>query len=141
MTDLEALIPELDRAFDALEQGDLDGFARMLQELVHADCEFRSGIGTVVGGSVYRGPQGVGSWFSDLVATTGERHWRNRHYEFFGDDISVFLADFSVTGAASGVPVSAETGAVFEWNDGVCVRITSFTSHSEAREFAGARVA
>ena len=141
MRDLKEHLPVMEGAFDALERGDLDEFTELVRDQIHPDCEFRSGIGSVVGGGIYKGLEGVREWFADVLATTSERRWRNRQWEVFGDDVLVFLADLSFTGAASGATVSSETGAVSEWDDGLCVRMTSFMSHDDAREFAGARLA
>ena len=141
MSTAEELIPRLDRAFDALERGDLEAFVAEVQPRTHPDCVFHSGIGSVVGGEVYQGVEGIRDWFDDLLASTSERRWENRRYEPYGDDVLVFLADFSLTGVASGAPVAGETGAVYSFADGLCVRIVSFTSHAEARAEAEALVA
>ena len=130
-----------DRAFDALERGDLVGFGEVTADRTDPECEFRSGIGSVVGGGSYKGVEGIRSWFGDLIESTSERHWRNRRYETHGENVLVFLADFEFIGAASEVPVTSETGAVFEYRDRLVVRINSFMSHAETREFAEARVA
>jgi len=137
---LDELIPRFDAAFDALESGDLDRFTELTDAQMHPECEFHSGIGSVVGGGSYRGIDGVRGWFGDLIATTSARHWRGRRYETHGDEVIVFLADFEFTGASSGAVVANETGAVFEYEDGLCVRINSFMSHDQAREFAKAKV-
>ncbi|HEX2128445.1 MAG TPA: nuclear transport factor 2 family protein [Solirubrobacterales bacterium] len=135
---LKALIPRLDQALDALERGDLDAFTEATREQTAPHCEFHSGIGSVVGGGAYTGVEGIRSWFGDILATSSERRWRNRRYETFGDRVLLFLSEFEFVGEASGAPVATETGAVFEYEDGLCVRITSFTSHDEARGFASA---
>jgi ketosteroid isomerase-like protein len=141
MSPLEDRIPLLNRCWDALEAGDLDGFMELVRTQTHPDCEFHSGIGSMVGGGTYKGPEGIRSWFSDLLATTSERRWENRRYETFGDDVLIFLADLTFVGAASGAEVVGQTGAVAEFENGLCVRMDSFMSHDEAREFAEARVA
>jgi ketosteroid isomerase-like protein len=141
MSWLEEQIPRFDQAFDALERGDLDAFIEVTRDQIHPECEFHSGIGSVVGGGSYRGVEGIRDWFGDLIDSTSERHWRNRRYETNGDRILVFLADLEFTGAASGASVSEETGALFEYEDRRCVRINSFMSHAETRELAEARVA
>jgi SnoaL-like domain len=136
---LEEQIPHFDEAFDALERGDLDAFMEALRDQTHPECEFHSGIGSVIGGATYKGPDGISGWFGDLIESTSERHWRNRRYEPHADRIMVFLADFDFIGAASGVPVTNETGAVFEYEDRLLVRVNSFISYGDAREFAEAR--
>jgi hypothetical protein len=138
---LEERIPSLNRCWDALEAGDLDGFMDLVRDMTDPECEFRSGIGTMVGGGVYRGFDGIQSWFSDLLTTTSERRWENRHYEIHDDDLLVFFADLTFVGAGSGAEVKGQTGAVSEFRDGLCVRIDSFMSHDEARQCARARVA
>jgi hypothetical protein len=141
MSWLEEQIPRFDQAFDALERGDLDAFTEVTRDQTHPECEYHSGIGSVIGGSTYKGTDGISGWFGDLIESTSERHWRNRRYETHADRILVFLADFEFIGAASGAPVTNETGAVFEYEHRLLVRINSFISYDEAREFAEARVA
>jgi ketosteroid isomerase-like protein len=138
---LNEQIPMFDAAFDALERGNVEAFTEITRDQTHPECRFHSGIGSVVGGGEYQGVDGIRSWFQDFIATTSERHWRNRGYETYGDTMLVFLADLEFTGAGSGARVENETGAVFEYEDGLCVRINSFMSHAEARQFAEARVA
>jgi ketosteroid isomerase-like protein len=131
--------PKYDRAFDALEGGDLDAFMEVMSEEVDPEVEFRSGIGTVVGGGTYTGVEGIREWFSDFLSISRTRRWAERRYEAFGDDVGVFFARLEFTGATSEVPVSSETGVVLHFRDGRIVRIDSFTSHSEARELAEAQ--
>jgi ketosteroid isomerase-like protein len=141
MSWLDQESPRFDQAFDALERGDLDGFTATTRQLIDSECEFRSGIGSVVGGGAYKGMEGIREWFGDLIQSTSTRQWRNRSYEVHGEGILVFVADFEFTGVASGATVENETGAVLEFEDRLCIRVNSFMSHAEAREFAEARVA
>jgi hypothetical protein len=135
------VIPRLDRAFDGLERGDLDAFVAETAAHTDPECIFRSGIGSEVGGGVYVGVEGIREWFGDLLTSTSERRWENRCFETYGDDVLVFLADFSLTGVASGAAVTGQTGAVFYFENGLCRRIVSFMSHAEARAEAEAHVA
>jgi ketosteroid isomerase-like protein len=141
MSPADDVIAAFDPAFDALERGDVEGFIEVVRNLMAADCVFRSGIGSAVGGGTYDGVEGVREWFDDLVTTTSERRWRNRRSEKHGDNVAVFLADFEFTGAGSGVPVSSETASVYELEDDLVVRVTSFTSYDEARRFTESVVA
>jgi ketosteroid isomerase-like protein len=138
---LEEQIPRFDEGFDALERGDLDAFTEVTRELVAPECELHSGIGSVVGGGSYKGIDGIRGWFADMIESSSQRRWRDRRYEAHGDSILVFLGVFEFIGAGSGAMVETKNGAVFEFDDGLCVRMTSFMSHAEAREFAGARIA
>jgi hypothetical protein len=138
---LDDLIPKLNRAWDSLEVGDLDGFMELVREEADPDVEFRSAIGSVVGGATYKGVDGIRSWFADYLASTSERRWADRNFETVGDDILLFEGRIEFTGAASGAPVTSESSAVFEYENGRCVRIDSFLSYDEGRRFAGSRVA
>ncbi len=136
MSGPEDLIPELDRALDSLERRDLDGFMHSATKHIDVDCEFTSGIGSVVGGGVYRGHQGIQDWFGELLETADELHWRERNYEAVGETVLLFLARLELTGAASQAPVSSEVGAVYEFEGGLCTKIVSYTSYAEARAAA-----
>jgi hypothetical protein len=141
MSWLEEQIPVFNEAFDALERGDLRRWTELTSYQFHPECEFHSGIGSVVGGGSYKGPEGIRDWFRDLIEVTSERHWRNRSWDARGDELLVFLADFEIIGSASGARTAGETGAVAQYEDRLCVRMDSFMSHAQAREFAEARVA
>ena len=129
MPSLEEQIPLFSTAFDALERGDLDGFIEAARLQAHPEVEFHSAIGSQIGGGAFTGIEGLRSWFGDLIEITSERRWSNRSYETHGDRVIVFLADLEFTGAGSGAPVSSEVGSVFEYEEGLCVRIRSFASH------------
>lgn len=132
MSKPQDLIPDLDHAFDALEQRDLDGFVGAAADHMDSSCVFRSGIGSVVGGGVYRGTDGIREWFADLLETAEGIRWTERRYEPVGENVLLFLAELEFTGTASRAPVKSEVGAVYEFQDNLCVRITSFTSHADA---------
>jgi hypothetical protein len=135
---IEELIPRFDTAFDALERGDVEAFVEISNEIADPRVEFHSAIGSAVGGGTYKGIDGIGSWFRDLLETAEQARYRERRYETIEDRILLMLATFEMTGVASKVPVSSEVGTVFEFEHGRCVRITSFTSHAEARELVEA---
>ena len=137
---LEELTPKLDRAWDSLEAGDLDAFMEVVSDEVAPDVEFSSGIGTGVGGGTYKGVEGIREWFSEVLNISRARSWAERRYEAFGDDVLLFFSELELIGAASEVPVSNETGAVFQYRNGRVIRIDSFMSHREAQEFAEAIV-
>lgn len=132
------LAPDLDRALDALERRDLDGFITPARKHLAPECEFTSGIGSVVGGGTYRGPDGIRDWFGDLLETSGELHYRDRHYATVGDSVLLLLAKLELTGAASEIPVGSEVGVVYEFGTELVTRIVSYTSHDEARAAAEA---
>jgi hypothetical protein len=139
LTPLEQRIGTYDRAWDALEAGDLDGFMAIVSDEADPEVEFSSGIGSVVGGGTYKGLEGIRSWFGEVLTISRERRWTERRYEMIGDDALVFFSMLELVGAASEAPVTSEVGGVFQYRGDRVVRVDSFTSHAEAREFAEAR--
>ena len=132
------LIPDLDRAFDALERRELDAFISAAEDHMDPDCVFSSAIGSAVGGREFRGLDGIREWFAELLETADDIGYTSRHYEPVGDTVLLFLAQFRFTGTTSRAPVASEVGAVYEFERGACTRITSFTSHADARTRAEA---
>jgi hypothetical protein len=128
----------LDAGFDCLERGDLDAFMAIVEANSKPDCEFTSAIGVAMSDSAFRGFDGIRSWFAELLETIGEPRWRDRRYEPVRDDAFLFFASFEMKGAASGIPLQTEIGQLFELEDGLFIRGTSYTSHVEARAAAEA---
>jgi hypothetical protein len=67
MPTIDEHMAALDRALDALEGGDLDGFTEIVEEHADPDIEFTSAIGSAVGGQAFRGLDGIRAWFEGLV--------------------------------------------------------------------------
>jgi ketosteroid isomerase-like protein len=132
----EEAIGVIERGYQALERRDLDTFIATWEEASHPDIEFISAIGSAVEGGSFKGPAGVRTWFTNLFETTDEVHWRDRTYEALGDVGVLVLLHFEMRGAASGVELSSDIGNVFELEDGLFKRGTSYTSHGDARAAA-----
>jgi ketosteroid isomerase-like protein len=128
----------LEEGFNCLERGDLDAFMVIVEANSKPDCEFTSAIGAAMSNSVFRGFDGIRAWFAELLETVGEPRWKDRRYEQVSDDAFLFFASFEMKGAASGIPLRTEIGQLFELEDGLFVRGTSYTSHAEARRAAEA---
>jgi ketosteroid isomerase-like protein len=138
MPTIEQHMAALDRAFDALERGDLDGFMAIVSEHAHADCEFTSAIGTAMGGRAYRGLDEIRAWFADLLETIAQPRWIDRSYEAVSNDAFMFFARFEMKGASSGIDIDTEVGQLYELESGLVKRGTSFASHAQARAAAEA---
>jgi hypothetical protein len=141
MSRLEPLIAALEDGLDALEAGDLEGFMRIIEANSTPDVEFTSAIGAAMSASSFRGFDGLRTWFTELLETVSEPRWRERRYEPVSDDLFLFFAIFGMKGSASGVPVETEVGQVFEVENGLFKRGTSYASHAQARAAAAALVA
>ena len=130
-------IAVVDRGLDALERGDVEGFARVLEEGCRSDYEFSSAIDTALGGAPLRGAAQIKAWFADLLETADEVHWRERRYEALGPNAFLVLTRFEMKGRASGVPTETQVGQVYELDErGLISRSRSYASHAEARQAA-----
>jgi ketosteroid isomerase-like protein len=135
---LEERMAAIDKGFDALERGDLDGFMEIVEANSQPDCEFESAIGSAMSANAFRGFDAIRAWFREFLDTLGEPRWMNRRYEPVGDDAFLFFADLEMRGAASGIPLKTEVGQLLELEDGLFKRGQSWTTHAEARAAAEA---
>ena len=129
---MEELIERFDAGLDALERGHLDRFMDELGPTFHPEVEFTSIIGSAVEGAPYKGPEGIRSWFSELLGTTEHVRWTNREFRMLGDRVILFLAQFEIQGASSGAVLTTEIGTVFEIEDGLSRRAHTYGSQAEA---------
>jgi ketosteroid isomerase-like protein len=134
----EALVADMNRGFDALEAGDLDGFMATVERIADPEVEFVSAIGSSFGGSSYKGQDGIRSWFGDLLDTSSKVTYSQREFRVLDDEAVLFLAQFTIEGRSSGAVVESEVGTVFELKEGHAHRIVSYTSHEEATAVAEA---
>jgi ketosteroid isomerase-like protein len=126
------LVRHFETGLDALEHHDLDGFMEELEAWFHPDVEFISIIGSAVEGGAYKGPEGIRSWFSNLLQTTDHVKWSDRETRILDEGTILFLAEFEIQGAASGAALATEVGTVFEIEGGKVRRAQTFGSHEQA---------
>jgi ketosteroid isomerase-like protein len=122
-------VEKLDAFFDALEQGRVD--AAIIGEFAHPDIEFRSAIGSQLDGRTYSGPEGIADWFRE-VSSMSDLRYESRTYKPIGEEIVLFLGTSKLKGKGSGAEVESEVGVVYEFEDGLVTRVTSFMSQAEA---------
>jgi ketosteroid isomerase-like protein len=126
-------VEKVRKTFEAWNRGDRDGWLAF----THADAEFSSATARHVEGrdAVYRGRAGL------------ERFWDESHRVWdlgmeimdlrdLGDTVLAIVA-FRATGKASGVSLQQTRGYVFEFEDGLGRRMTSYQSADEALAAVG----
>jgi ketosteroid isomerase-like protein len=126
-------VEKLDSFLDSLEQGRVD--VEIIGDFAHPDLEFRSGIGSQLDGRIYRGREGIADWFTEM-SSMSELRYENRVYKPIGEEIVLFLGKSRLKGKGSGAEVASDVGVVYEFDDGLVRRVTSFMSHAEATALA-----
>ena len=122
----------VERALDAFSRRDVDvaaGFAT-------TDFEWFPAMPGTVERDSYQGPEGVGGYLRDVLDTWEELRVLPEEFRDLGDRVLV-LGRMAGRGLASGVPVDAPIGMVFECRGGKISRIRSFLDHGEALRAAG----
>jgi ketosteroid isomerase-like protein len=115
------------RAIAAVNARDIEAFV----SLCAPDAEFHS-VFAVVGGAVYRSPDGMRQWFADIEDTWADGV-RIEPHEYFdlGDDTLLFHV-LHARGRNSGIEVAMPVAHVFRWRDGLFVRWKSFRHREDA---------
>jgi uncharacterized protein len=119
------------RAIDAFSRGDSGAFSG----LTSPDIEWKVGLAAVEG-EVFRGHEGVRTYFERLGGAWSEFHFLADEYRDLGDTV-VVLGRLRGFGRGGGVPVESPVGAVWELRDGKIWRLRAYLTHAEALRAAG----
>jgi hypothetical protein len=115
---------------DTIERGSRDELRALIADFIHPDCEWSPLVGEVEGGS-YRGPEGIASFFDDLLGSF-EVRYEDRELRPFGDHVVLLLCRMELRGRQSGVAVSQELGAMGEFEAGRLRRGHAYPTRGEA---------
>ena len=119
------------RAIDVFNGSDVDAFAA----LATPDFEWSPSM-SAIEGEIFRGREGIEKYFASLDAA-----WKSFQILAgrFCDlaDLVVMLGRLEGRGKASGVPVDASLGMVFDFRGGKMSRIRGYLDHGEALRAAG----
>jgi len=114
-------------AYDAWNRRDVDRTV----ELVHPDCVARPFLGANLGANVYRGRDGARRWFQDL-----HQEWESFEARVTGiaERGERALCTFHVhaRGRASGVVIDGDLHHLFEFRDGLIIRLDGFRQRDDA---------
>ena len=114
------------RAIDAFGRGDAEAFC----ELTTPDVEWKVGLAAVEG-EVFRGHDGVRTYFGRLRGAWSEFHLLGEEYRDLGDAVLV-LGRLRGFGRGGEVPVESPVGAVWELCEGKIWRLRAYLTHAEA---------
>ena len=121
----------VERAIAAINERDIDGYLACCTE----DVQLQTPLSPVAG--VYEGAEGIRRFFADIEDTGPDfRLDLERLQGVGGERILAFLRVRS-HGRASGLSTPAETGNVYEFEEGKIRRIQIFIDREEALEAAG----
>ncbi len=112
-----------------------DRDAERFLEVCHPEIEFRSRL-TEVEGGVYRGHEGMRSYFADLEETFGEIRMEVEAIEERGDWVVATLAQRG-TGRASGAEVEWKVCQAARIEDGLVIETVSERTEQQALAAAG----
>ena len=117
------------KALDALNARDRD----LALSLMDPEIVYRSPFEQ----KTYRGLDGMVRWREDMAAALEDFHFEDSRFLDAGGDRVVALYRMVVRGAASGVPVSQEAGALWQLRNGKLLKGEGFLDQREALEAAG----
>ncbi|HWX95893.1 MAG TPA: nuclear transport factor 2 family protein [Solirubrobacteraceae bacterium] len=120
------------QALDAFGRGEADAFA----DLTTPDVEWKTGLGAVEGGEIFRRREGVERYFERLSSAWDEFRFIPDEFRD-GDDVVLVLGRLEGRGRGGGVPVDSPVGAVWELRDGKIWRLRAYLDRAEASEVAG----
>jgi ketosteroid isomerase-like protein len=123
----------VERALAALNERDIDGYLACCTE----DIQLRTPLSPVEG--VYEGADGIRRFFADIEAAGPDFRLDLERLEAVGGERVLAFLRVTVHGRASGLPTPAETGNVYEFEEGKIRRIQIFLDRGEALEAAGLR--
>jgi steroid delta-isomerase-like uncharacterized protein len=125
----EENVETVERAITAINERDIDGYLACCTEDIQLQMPGVEGV--------YEGADGIRRFFADIEdATPDFRMDIERTEGASGERILAFLR-VTFHGRASGVSMPAETGNVYEFEDGKIRRVQIFLDRAEALETAG----
>jgi ketosteroid isomerase-like protein len=107
-----------------------------LADLTSPDFEFVPYLGSLIETSVYRGHDGLRSYFEDVRSAWEEIKVRQAEVREVGDH-TISFGELRGKGRASGLEVQMSLAWVGDWRDGKLVRLVTYTNRDEALEAAG----
>ncbi len=115
---------------------DLEATLDLIPEIFDPEVEFSPWLAREVEHRTYHGHDGLRTFFRELEEMLGQVRYAPAEFHPLSDDVIVVLTRLEGVGQASDVPVGQDLGLVWEFRDGLVVRLTAFGSHVEAMRAA-----
>ena len=132
MTSVESIGTLARRWSQAFNVRDMDALA----DLTSPDFEFVPYLGSLIETSVYRGHDGLRSYFEDARSAWEEIKVRQAEVREVGDQ-TISFGELRGKGRASGLEVQMSLAWVGDWRDEKLVRLVTYTNKDEALEAVG----
>ncbi len=120
------------RVMDAFNRRDVDGFFA----LATPDFEWFPAMPVIVGGSGFRGREGIEKYLVDIRDTWEEYRVLGEELRDLGDRV-LMLGRIEGRGRGSRAWIDAPTGTIFDFRDGKVSRVRTYLDHAEALRAAG----
>jgi hypothetical protein len=124
------------RAMGHYEAGGLEAALEIIPEIFDPQVEFSPWLGREVEHGTYHGHDGLQRYFRELQDMLGQVQYATPEFRPLSEDLIVVFTRLEGAGRSSDVPVGQDLGLVYEFQDGLVVRLTAFGSHEEALDAA-----
>jgi ketosteroid isomerase-like protein len=136
-TNLETLRRWYDQVHEAYgPSGDLQAATALIPEMFDPQVEFSPWMGRELEHGSYHGHDGLRRYFEELRDLLGPVQYAPEEYQPLSDDLIVVFTRIEGVGQGSDVPVGQDLGLIYEFRNGLIIRLTAFGSHSEALDRA-----
>jgi ketosteroid isomerase-like protein len=120
------------RVMDAFNRRDVDGFFA----LATPEFEWFPAMPVIVGGSGFRGRDGIERYLAEIGDTWEEYRVRPEELRDLGERV-LMLGRIEGRGRGSHAWIDAPTGTIFDFRDGKVSRVRTYLDHGEALQGAG----
>jgi ketosteroid isomerase-like protein len=120
------------RAQGKYEGGGLDPVFELIPEIFDPEVEFSPWLAREVEHRTYHGHDGLRTFFQELQDMLGEVRYAPPEFHPLSDDVIVVFTRLEGVGRGSDVPVGQDLGLIYEFREGLVIRLTAFGSHQEA---------
>jgi ketosteroid isomerase-like protein len=112
--------------------GGLEAAFELIPEIFDREVEFSPWLAREVEHRTYHGHDGLRTFFQELQDMLGEVRYAPPEFHPLNDDVIVVFTRLEGVGRGSDVPVGQDLGLIYEFRDGLVIRLTAFGSHEEA---------
>jgi ketosteroid isomerase-like protein len=124
------------RTEDTYEGGGLQAATELIPEIFDPEVEFSPWLAREVEQRTYHGHDGLRTFFGELQEMLGEVRYAAPEFHALSDELIVVFTRLEGVGRGSDVPVGQDLGLLYEFQDGLVIRLTAFGSHDDAMRAA-----